>query len=183
MSESGKIPEAILNALNEQNQPLRPKKEIESVNTALKLLGLTGREQLAEFHRVYYAGSVFGHEGTDEMLTLYAPDYTAILEATNWARGEGNDLPDQYICLSSHEGGGFYVYSNRDSKVYDVDFGEPWQKLNAGELEARWESFYEFLEWYVKGCNKRWPDSPPPKPRRLAAAIAIARRLRPRGKS
>lgn len=56
------------------------------------------------------------------------------------------EVTEDYVCLTSGEGEGFYLYSITDRKIYDVSVDEL-DDLEAGKKEARWGSFYELLEW------------------------------------
>ena len=57
------------------------------------------------------------------------------------------NLSDRYLRISSIEGEGSYFYDKETDAVYDVD----WNQMDdfvAGKLKPKFNSFYDFLEWY-----------------------------------
>jgi len=57
-------------------------------------------------------------------------------------------LPANLFCLTTSEGEGGYIYDAKTGVVYDFTLDQ--QSLLAdGKLPARWDSFFEFLKWYV----------------------------------
>ncbi|SUD90605.1 hypothetical protein [Psychrobacter phenylpyruvicus] len=53
----------------------------------------------------------------------------------------------KYILFSTGEGEGGYLYNTEDDSVWDFNLGEQ-QQLIDGTL-PHWNSFYEFMEWYL----------------------------------
>ncbi|HHD79432.1 MAG TPA: hypothetical protein ENK98_07365 [Epsilonproteobacteria bacterium] len=62
----------------------------------------------------------------------------------------GDEYPgieQRYLRISSIEGEGSLFYDKKTDAVYDVDWNEM-DDLIAGTLEPKFNSFYDFLEWY-----------------------------------
>ncbi|SUD90604.1 hypothetical protein [Psychrobacter phenylpyruvicus] len=56
-------------------------------------------------------------------------------------------IPKKYILITTIEGEGGYLYNTEDDSVWDFNLGEQ-QQLIDGTL-PHWNSFYEFMEWYL----------------------------------
>ncbi len=70
-----------------------------------------------------------------------------LLRVTEFVR-EVFGVPDAYICLTSAEGEGFYLYNKDNGCVYDVDVADI-DLLIIGSLKAKWNTFFSFMEWYL----------------------------------
>jgi hypothetical protein len=55
---------------------------------------------------------------------------------------------NHFICLTSTEGQGAYLYDINTEAVYDFELSQD-GKLTSGELKPRWSSFFDFLRWYL----------------------------------
>ena len=103
----------------------------------LETLSLSQDSEIGEFYLNY--GS------------LSAPGWYEILEAEDLADmsdyiHEEFDLPERFIALTSHEGGGFSLMDRESGAVYDITFGEI-DGMLAGDVEPVGKSFSEYLEW------------------------------------
>lgn len=56
-------------------------------------------------------------------------------------------IPKNYLLFTTGEGDGGYLYNTEDNTVWDFDLGQQ-QALHNGTL-PHWNSFYEFMEWYL----------------------------------
>ena len=142
------IPQTIVDAIENQSRGnyMRTNSDSTEVLESLRELGVDEHNQLKEFFLRYnLSGCLLGQEG-EELLDLCSPT-RQIAGATDFGR-DVYEVPASYICLTSGEGEGFYLYSIADRIVYDVDVDQL-DALEAGQIKARWESFYDLLEWYV----------------------------------
>ena len=140
------IPQKIRLAMsNQQGRVDRPEIEFTVVDDCLKQLGVEGHGEFSKVFRTYNFSGVLSNQ-QPELLDLCSPS-CQIAEATEFGR-DTYEITDDFICLTSGEGEGFLLYSKSDRKVYDVAVSEL-DALEAGEIEARWESFFQFLEWYL----------------------------------
>lgn len=69
------------------------------------------------------------------------------MEATDFGR-DAYEITEDFVCLTSGEGEGFLIYGKKDRRIYDVSVSDL-DALEAGEAEARWDSFFDLIEWYV----------------------------------
>ncbi len=74
------------------------------------------------------------------------------------------NLTERYLQISSIEGEGSYFYDKDTDAVYDVDWGEM-DDFVAGNLEPKWKSFYDFLEWYYSEDDDVLPETTETPPR------------------
>lgn len=58
------------------------------------------------------------------------------------------ELPKDFLPLTSTEGEGAILLNLQTNRVYDFNLDKYNQLLN-GELKPTWDSFYEFLNWYL----------------------------------
>ena len=63
------------------------------------------------------------------------------------------ELPDRFLPLTHHEGGGFSLLDRESGHVYDLVFDEI-DDLIAGSLDPVAQSFGEYLEWRRTKHNK-----------------------------
>lgn len=123
----------------------RNENEIVDVKRNLEMLGLKEDEQISQFFIRFNSCSIVSKRDF-ELLDLCFPN-DEIFETTEWAK-DVYQLPKDYICLTSGEGEGFILFSKIDSKIYDVSVSE-FSSLALGKVNARWESFFELMTWYL----------------------------------
>jgi len=140
------IPESIKEIMStESAHVFRKPEKIHQVVECLETLGVADHDQLKEIFTTYNLNAFISKRLT-ELMDLCSPT-PQIAETTDFGR-DIYEVPEEYICLTSGEGEGFFLYSKLDRKVYDVDVSEL-EALDAGEKEARWETFFDLIEWYV----------------------------------
>lgn len=142
------IPNSIKELMSkQQGQVKRPSEDAEKVVQCLKDLGLEGHEQLHEFFTTYRLSGVLSKTSPEELMDLASPT-PQIAEVTEFVRDTYGVLED-FVCLTTGEGEGFYLYSKSDRRIYNVGVDEL-DALEAGEKKAEWNSFFELLEWYLR---------------------------------
>ena len=133
--------------------------EKDSIRKVLNALKINPASELGHFY-VAFAPSLIrsrlSHKQLNDVLypsvkgTTYPVDDpfdTPLGMATMFIR-EVWEVPDRFICLTSTEGEGAYLYDLSSEEVYYFDLAQQPQ-LVAGELEPRWHSFEEFIKWYL----------------------------------
>ena len=123
----------------------RPRAELPLVTDCIKTRGLQGHEQFTEFFQNYNLNGVTSSR-LEELLDLCSPT-PKILEATNFGR-DIYGVSDNFVCLTSGEDEGFILYSRSNGKVFDVDVNRL-DDLEAGKIEATWQSFFDLIQWYL----------------------------------
>jgi|GEM_PF-415607 len=112
----------------------------------LARLGVAEGAQLSVFFAEFKAGGILARLGADELLDPCQPT-PQLAGATDFAT-EVYDLTGGFVALTSGEGEGFVLYELVSGGVYDVGV-EEFVALEAGHLSPRWESFFEYLRWYL----------------------------------
>jgi hypothetical protein len=62
------------------------------------------------------------------------------------------ELPEQYICISSIQGEGAYLYDVKTGKVWDFDLASR-EAFVSGLQRENWNSFYDFMIWYLSDTS------------------------------
>lgn len=116
-----------------------------NASAALKELGIDSSSEFAEFFRQYWGpfhSSRVGHELLD-----IVEQEESIITATEAAREEFG-FPGRYIVVSTLMGMSVLVYDKDSQGVFDVDFEGGEELLLSGKLEARWQSWNDFVSDY-----------------------------------
>jgi hypothetical protein len=58
------------------------------------------------------------------------------------------ELPARFICLTTTEGEGAYLYDLTSGAIYDFALHQQ-NQLADGMLSPRWTSFFQFIRWYL----------------------------------
>lgn len=74
---------------------------------------------------------------------------TEIKSGTEFAR-EVWELPARYICFTTCQGEGGYLYDKESGAVFDFSLAKR-DAFVEGREPPRWRSFFEFLHWYLAG--------------------------------
>ena len=106
----------------------------------LRELGVDPDSQLAAFFREF---------STSNMLSASSPETLVDPPRPTRFIHEVWKLPQEYVCITSCEGEGCYLYSTRTGAVYD--FGLATRAAFLADPVARWKDFDTFIEWYL------WP--------------------------
>lgn len=140
------IPTTIIEKMGQQSGNVhREPADQEKVKSALAALGVENHDQLREFFIRFKLSGVLSNQSV-ELLDLCSPT-DQIMEATDFGR-DAYEITEDFVCLTSGEGEGFLIYGKKDRRIYDVSVSDL-DALEAGEAEARWDSFFDLIEWYV----------------------------------
>jgi len=130
-----------------------------SIRTRLDALAISADSELGQFYLHYSPTNIFnphvGEEFEDIELPVLdgatpvenPPEETPIAETTKYLR-ETWGIPEGLICLTSVQGTAAYLYELTSGAVYDFEL-EQFSALKTGTLLPRWNSFFEFLRWYL----------------------------------
>ncbi|MBN6076123.1 hypothetical protein HYE59_00845 [Aggregatibacter actinomycetemcomitans] len=81
---------------------------------------------------------------TDEIIDV-ADD--SIFDTLDYVR-ERYELPENFIPLTSDEAEGMYLYNKFDKKVYNFNMED--YEGDTDNLAPEWNSFYDFILWYIE---------------------------------
>ena len=139
------IPEKLRFLIERQRGNIH-RKNPEAVNQALEELGIPLNSEFGEFFREYVITGYVGPGSKDELCDLLSPT-PRILLATQFVH-EVWELPENYICFSSIQGEGGYLYDRATGAVWDFDLADR-EDFIAGRQKPAWNSFFEFMSWYL----------------------------------
>ncbi|SUD90599.1 hypothetical protein [Psychrobacter phenylpyruvicus] len=130
--------------LQKQSYPVIEKKIERKAETEDILLkyGVKKESGFFKLYTKYFLRHLDCHCGADEIVDPLPPQGFSV----NFAH-EVWQVPKNYILFSTGEGEGGYLYNTEDDSVWDFNLGEQ-QQLIDGTL-PHWNSFYEFMEWYL----------------------------------
>ena len=117
------------------------KKAISELNN----LGIPEESQIFKFFEEFTITLFISTSSDEELMDISEPS-NQIFTGTEFVH-EVWEIPDHYICLTSCEGEGCYLYSKETQAVYDFSLSD-----RVGFLSSptpTWESFFEFIEWYL----------------------------------
>ncbi len=117
----------------------------EAARNAIQKLGIPLESQFANFFLNYKVSSFGSNVSAEELLDVASPN-EQISRATKFVR-EVWELPEKYICLSSVEAEGCYLYNKEDCAVYDFDLSE--REYFIQGIAPKWNDFYSFMKWYL----------------------------------
>ena len=118
----------------------------DAVNEALEELRIPLKSEFGDFFREY-AVTALGNPGEKAELRDLLRPTAQIRDVTHFAH-EVWELPENYICLSSVEGEGGYLYDRDTGAVWDFDLADR-EDFIAGRQKPAWNSFFEFMNWYL----------------------------------
>lgn len=145
------LKEKIALLMRKQTSPAlitKPQHKKEAV-LVLNELGIPEHSEFFEFYSTYYGGDLDHREGASVMVDAIIPQKSLL--RTAFFAHEVWEVPEQYILFSTGEGEGGYLYNKDDGTVWDFNLGE--QKLLGTDALPHWNSFYEFMVWYLTGTD------------------------------
>jgi hypothetical protein len=132
-----------------EQQPGHVRREDASLaEAAIASLGIPIGSEFAEFFRAYRITSYRSPVSYEELSDVAEPT-TQIEEATQFVR-ETWQLPERYVCLTSCEGEGAYLYDRSNGSVHDFSLAHR-DAFLSGEPKAQWRGFHAFMTWYLGG--------------------------------
>jgi hypothetical protein len=140
------IPEKLRVQIERQRRGDICRSKPEAVNQALEELGIPLNSEFGDFFREYAVTALDSPGSKDELCDLLEPT-KQILDVTEFVH-ETWKLPENYICFSSGQGEGGYLYDRDTGTVWDFDLADR-DDFIAGRHKPAWNSFFEFMNWYL----------------------------------
>lgn len=122
------------------------RKNCAEVAQALLVLNVDPKSEFGEFFFNYVVTCYRRPVSSSELCDLLLPT-PEIHQATQFIRDVWG-LPDRYVCFSSLQGEGCYLYDRNTGCVFDFDLAEL-EYLLQERLSPRWGTFFEFMDWYL----------------------------------
>ncbi len=125
------------------------------VEAQLNILGIAMGTELATFFLTYSVSAVFSPVSREQLLDPASPT-PQVLSATRFVRDVW-DIPAEFVCLTSPEGEGAYLYNLASGAVFDFSLTD-YEALVQGALPPRWLTFFHFMSWYL-GADDQNPGA------------------------
>ena len=141
------LKEKIDELMKNQNFPTLKNKEFQEQSMiALDKFGIPKNSEFYEFYSRYFGRTLIHNSETGtEMVDCISPP--KLMERVISFAHEVWEVPANYILFSTGEGEGGYLYNILDNTVWDFDLGK--RELLGTDKMHHWNSFYEFLVWYL----------------------------------
>ncbi|GIW80234.1 MAG: hypothetical protein KatS3mg105_2041 [Gemmatales bacterium] len=131
----------------------------EVIRRTLVALGIDPASELGEFYLAYDPSLLQSDTSYEQLLDVVIPvvDGAAPVEADPSETPVGMatafvrdvwEVPERMICLTTTEGEGAFLYDLSSGAIYDFSLSEQAELCN-GSLSPRWNSFFEFIAWYL----------------------------------
>jgi hypothetical protein len=117
-----------------------------SVMRALAALKVPIESEFAEFF-LNFTVTFYQSAVSDEELCDICEPTEVMADRSNFVR-EVWGLPEKYICMSSVEGEGCYLYDRESGWVWDFSLADR-KSLVEGKSNPLFKSFFDFLVWYL----------------------------------
>lgn len=118
---------------------------VEKARSQMAMLGVRPGSEFYAFFSEFTAVNLTSVT-SDEYLRDVADPTPQIAASTGFVR-EVWELPSEYICMTSCEGEGGYLYSTVTEAVYD--FSLALRESFLASPTPAWPTFFTFLEWYL----------------------------------
>ena len=119
--------------------------EIKNALKQLSVMRINPKSEFGIFYtKVCAIDLVSNNKGRSSLVDICFPE-NVILMATKFAK-EVCHLPEGYYCITSGEGGGFYIYRVSDEAVFNLNNSEI-EKIS--EIAPNWKTFNIFMEWFL----------------------------------
>jgi hypothetical protein len=139
------IPDRLIRLVEQQKGRIH-RATPETVNKELDALCIPRDSEFGEFFRSYVI-TYFPSDVSDEELCDLIDPTPEIAAGTKYVRDVW-DLSEQYVCLSSIQGEGAYLYDRYAGTVWDFDLALR-DDFVGGKQKPRWMSFFDFMIWYL----------------------------------
>ena len=120
--------------------------DVESAKRGLIELGVREGSEFWDFF-VNYVSTHFPSEASFEELCDVAIPSNEMMSGTEFVADVWG-VPPGYVCMTSVQGEGCYLYDVSTEKAFDFNVGDS-EKLISGELPCSWDSFNDFIRWFL----------------------------------
>jgi hypothetical protein len=114
---------------------------------ALQDLGIPLQSEFAEFYLEYSPINFLSTTSYESLSDVSEP--TRQVEIVTEFAHEVWQIPSQFICFTSGEGEGGYLYNILDGSVWDFELSTRQEFLD-GKQSPMFSSFFAFLVWYLR---------------------------------
>lgn len=139
------IPDDVLELLKRQ-PAIQGRVDAVDVRRELAALGVDPASEVAEFFEAFRAVNIHSRHTSEQLMDPAFPS-PQLAAATEFVR-DVYQVEKEFLCLTSAEGEGFFLYDLRTGAVFDVDVAQL-EDLESGKLGARWSTFFDMLRWYL----------------------------------
>jgi hypothetical protein len=139
------IPIKLKNLIEKQAGDVRRTNRV-AAEHALCELGVPLDSEFAEFY-LNYKITLFQSDASDEQLCDVTEPSAEVAQGTQFVHKVWG-LPEQYVCFSSIQGEGAYLYDRNTGKVWNFSLASR-DAFLAGKEQSGWHCFYDFLVWYL----------------------------------
>jgi hypothetical protein len=108
-------------------------------------LGVSPQSEFFAFYSAFNAINLHSEASYETLLDVSEPT-ASVARATAFVR-EVWELPRDFICITSCEGEGCYLYSTLTEAVYDFSLAD--RELFIRNPVPKWHTFFEFVEWFL----------------------------------
>ena len=140
------IPLHLENLFREQRGGVDRQDQAKAIQ-ALQALGVRADTQFGQFYLAFSPINFMSPHSKEELLDVSHPT-AQILRATDFIR-EVWDLPSEYVCITTAEGEGAYLYSTVTKQVYNFSLQEREDFLRHRPPPIA-SDFFGFLQWYLE---------------------------------
>ena len=134
---------------NQPFQTLKSEQRRKESMLILDELNVPKNSEFYEFYSTYYGQNLNYRSGASPIVDP-SPPQNYLLHAA-FVGHDAWEVPEQYILFSTGEGEGGYLYNKDDGTVWDYYVGK--QELLGTDALPHWNSFYEFMVWYLTGTD------------------------------
>jgi hypothetical protein len=140
------IPDDVLELLKRQ-PAAQGRADVLVVQRELAALGVDTGSEVAEFFESYRAVNIHSRHTSEQLMDPAFPS-PQLAAATQFVQ-EVYQVDERFLCITSAEGEGFYLYDLRSGVVFDVAVAQL-EDLESGKLTPRWSTFFDMLRWYLE---------------------------------
>lgn len=136
------VPQKLVDLLIKESLGLYERIDSEKVSKTLQSLGIEADSQIYEFYTNYMVCVSNAKLQKTDLNEVNMFVLSTFFIRETWG------LPENFVCLSSVEGEGCYLYDKETGKVCDFDLADR-EAFLSGEIKQEWPDFYSFMEWYL----------------------------------
>lgn len=121
------------------------RKDIAKARAAMDKLSIPRESEFYAFCSEIRLGNLLSPSSYEALVDVSEPS-EQVAVGTNFVR-EVWGLPSEFICFTTCEGEGAYLFSTKTQSVYDFSLAE--RNRFIASPEPQWATFFSFIEWYL----------------------------------
>ncbi|GAB1266713.1 hypothetical protein [Aurantivibrio infirmus] len=119
--------------------------DVELAKLEMLKLGIEPSSEFFEFYKSVCVINLHSESSYEELSDVSEPS-SQVAVGTNFVH-EVWKVPSEFVCITTCEGEGCYLYSKKTRSVYDFSLSE--REVFIKDPKPSWETFYDFIEWYL----------------------------------